>query len=76
VIPFGAVQDRPDYAWADGVQLRVYAAHEGQRTRVRIPGPDGSETVFEVRVHDGVAAADLISGATSSYTCTDIRTVA
>jgi alpha-D-xyloside xylohydrolase len=68
VIPFGAVQDRPDYAWADGVELRVFAPQEGQRTRVGIPGPD-QETVFEVRVHDGVASADLISGSASAFSC-------
>jgi alpha-D-xyloside xylohydrolase len=78
VIPFGAIQDRPDYAWADGVELRVFAPNQEQRTRVRIPGPDRTETVFEVHVQDGVVAADLISGSASSFTysCANIRTVA
>ena len=29
VLPFGAVDSRPDYAYADGVTLRVYALQEG-----------------------------------------------
>lgn len=29
VIPFGSVTDRPDYPWADGVQLRLYAPAQG-----------------------------------------------
>lgn len=39
VIPFGDRDDRPDYEWADGVRLRLYAPAEGQRTRVRVPSP-------------------------------------
>lgn len=40
VIPFGARSDRPDYEWADGVQLRLYAPAPGQRQRCgsRRPG--------------------------------------
>jgi alpha-D-xyloside xylohydrolase len=77
VIPFGAVQDRPDYAWADDVQLRMFAPSEGQRTRVTIPiGESGTageaepESVaqFEVGYRDGIATVELLSGASSAYT--------
>jgi alpha-D-xyloside xylohydrolase len=77
VIPFGAVADRPDYAWADDVQLRMFAPSEGQRTRVTIPiGESGTageaepESVaqFEVGYRDGIATVELLSGASSAYT--------
>ena len=70
VIPFGAVDDRPDYAWADGVQLRLFAPADGQRTRVRIPSPagdDGAELV--VSYSHGSASAELVAGTSSSYGC-------
>ncbi|KXK61215.1 alpha-xylosidase [Micromonospora rosaria] len=70
VIPFGAVQDRPDYEWADGVRLRWYAPVEGQQARVRVPSPgDGPGTEFEVSYVGGVAGVSLISGDSSGYTC-------
>ena len=63
VIPFGARDDRPDYDWADGVRLRLYAPAEGQRTRVRVPSPgDGPGAEFEVRYDDGVVTAELVAG--------------
>jgi hypothetical protein len=41
VIPFGAVSDGPEYAWAEGVQLRLFAPAEGQSTVLRIPDEAG-----------------------------------
>lgn len=68
VIPTGARDDRPDYAWADGVRLRLFAPVEGQRTRVRVPAPDGGPGAeFEVRYQDGTAGAELVSGTSSGY---------
>jgi alpha-D-xyloside xylohydrolase len=70
VIPFGAVSDRPDYVWADGVQLRLFAPAEGQRTLVAIPdaaGRLGAE--FEVTVHGGAATAALVGGSSSGFRC-------
>ncbi|MBX7266165.1 alpha-xylosidase [Micromonospora sp. Llam7] len=70
VIPFGAVADRPDYAWADDVRLRLFAPVQGQRTRVRVPAPDGGPgTEFEVSYQDGTAGVALVSGASSGYVC-------
>lgn len=70
VIPFGAVNDRPDYDWADGVELRVYAPADGQRTHVRVPDPDGAVAAeFEVTVDAGRATATLVSGSSSSFRC-------
>ncbi|MEU4370951.1 alpha-xylosidase [Micromonospora chersina] len=68
VIPTGARDDRPDYAWADGVRLRLFAPVQGQRTRVRVPAPDGGPGAeFEVRYRDGTAGAELVSGTSSGY---------
>ncbi|GAB3863325.1 hypothetical protein GCM10029963_71670 [Micromonospora andamanensis] len=70
VIPFGSVTDRPDYAWADGVRLRLFAPVAGQRTRVRVPAPDGGPaTEFEVCYQDGTASAELVAGTSSGYEC-------
>src|SRR3990170_2035694 len=73
VIPFGAVPDRPDYEWADGVQLRAYAPAEGQRTRVRVPDPTGGPGAeFEVSYRGGATTAELVAGSSSSYSAVTI----
>ena len=60
VVPFGAVDDRPEYAWADGLELRVHAPAPGQRTRVRVPAADGgTAAVLEVVVDEAGAAASV-----------------
>ncbi|WP_341716656.1 alpha-xylosidase [Micromonospora sp. FIMYZ51] len=70
VIPFGSVTDRPDYPWADGVRLRLFAPAPGQRTRVRIPSPDGGPgTEFDVHYQDGTATAEVVAGESSGYRC-------
>ncbi|MEU1605716.1 alpha-xylosidase [Micromonospora matsumotoense] len=70
VIGFGARSDRPDYDWADGVELRLYAPAEGQRQRVRIPAPgEGPGAQFEVSFRGGVATAELVAGESSGYHC-------
>ncbi|MFY1703112.1 alpha-xylosidase [Micromonospora sp. WMMA1923] len=74
VLPFGTVSDRPDYPWADGVRLRLYAPTEGQRTRVRVPAPDGGPGAeFEVTYDGQVAGVSLISGESSGYTCEVVK---
>ena len=37
VIPVGAVDDRPDYDYADGVTLRLYEIPDGARVTTVIP---------------------------------------
>ncbi|RKF29389.1 alpha-xylosidase [Micromonospora globbae] len=70
VIPFGDRDDRPDYEWADGVRLRLYAPAEGQRTRVRVPSPGGGPGAeFEVRFDGGTATAELVSGVSAGHRC-------
>ncbi|MFI5754619.1 alpha-xylosidase [Streptomyces sp. NPDC051569] len=50
VIPFGASDEGTEYAWADGVTLRVYAG-----------GADGSETVTTIPTQDGSGAAAVFT---------------
>jgi alpha-D-xyloside xylohydrolase len=38
VIPVGAVEDRPDYAYADGVTLRLYEIPDGARVTTAVGG--------------------------------------
>src|SRR5207244_11479529 len=45
VIATGADETRPDYAYADGVTLRVTRPVDGQRTVTTVPAPDGSPAV-------------------------------
>ena len=40
VIPVGAVEDRPDYDYADGVTLHVYQLADGASRTARIPATD------------------------------------
>ncbi len=42
VIPVGNVNSRPDYDYADGVTLHVYAMEDGQSAVVRIPDLSGN----------------------------------
>ena len=58
VLPLGAREDRPDYDYADGVTLAVYALDEGATVTVRVPavsGPGGAS--FTVSRQDGVIQA-------------------
>ncbi len=41
IIPVGAVDDRPDYDFAGGVELQVFAPEEGKRMQVVVPDMKG-----------------------------------
>jgi alpha-D-xyloside xylohydrolase len=66
VIPFGARDDRPDYDYPDGVELRPFGLHELTSVAVEVPAlGDGAGATFELR-RDGdllicgrTAGADL-----------------
>ncbi|UOE44230.1 alpha-xylosidase [Agromyces larvae] len=49
VLPWGAVADRPDYEWADGVTLRCFALPDGFDEVTTVPGLEGPATTFRVR---------------------------
>jgi alpha-D-xyloside xylohydrolase len=49
VLPVGAVDDTPEYAWAEGVTLRAYDLPDGFDETVRVPGGTGDPASFRVR---------------------------
>jgi len=50
VLPIGAVEDRPDYDWADGVTLRCFRLPDGYDAVTTVPGHGGTPaTTFRVR---------------------------
>ncbi|MFC7877789.1 alpha-xylosidase [Isoptericola sp. NPDC057391] len=51
VLPVGARTDRPDYAWADGVELRCVELPDGYDAVTVVPtgAPDGAAARFHVR---------------------------
>jgi alpha-D-xyloside xylohydrolase len=53
VIPFGAQAQGPEYDWADGVTLRVYAPADGSETVTTIPTADGSGPAAVFTTHRG-----------------------
>ncbi len=48
VIPVGAIGDRPDYDYADGVTLRVYQLPDGARVTTTIPATTGQDAAVFV----------------------------
>lgn len=54
VLPLGKCDTRPDYDYADGVELHVYQLAEGQSVRVVIPDLKGNPAcTFEVKMEQG-----------------------
>ncbi|UYO96343.1 alpha-xylosidase [Microbacterium sp. M28] len=76
VLPWGSVDDRPDYDWADGVTLRCFALPDGYDAVTTVPGHDGTAaTTFRVRREgerivasstDAAASWSLSAGAVSA----------
>jgi len=58
VLPVGAVQDTPEYAWADGVTLRLFDLPDGYDAETFVPGGTGDPATFRVcRVGDAVTVS-------------------
>lgn len=53
VLPVGAVTDRPDYDWADGVTLRAFELADGDRREVVVPSSTGGAPTTFVVHRDG-----------------------
>jgi alpha-D-xyloside xylohydrolase len=59
VVPFGAVDDRPDYPYPEGVTLRAYQLRDGARVTVPVPLPSGEDGArFTVRRDGSVVVAE------------------
>jgi alpha-D-xyloside xylohydrolase len=53
VVPVGAVDDRPDYDYAEGVTLRVYELADGARVTTTVPAATGQGVSAFVTSRDG-----------------------
>jgi alpha-D-xyloside xylohydrolase len=49
VLPVGAVDHTPEYAWAEGVTLRAYDLPDGFDQTIHVPGGTGAAANFRVR---------------------------
>jgi len=67
VIPVGAVDDRPEYDWADGVELRWFEPSDGQVSTITLPSPNG-DAVIELRFRAGQVESRVVSGSCERYT--------
>jgi alpha-D-xyloside xylohydrolase len=53
VLPWGAREDRPDYDYADGVELRAYELDDGAAVETEIVGVDGRPAARFVTTRTG-----------------------
>jgi alpha-D-xyloside xylohydrolase len=68
VIPIGAVDDRPDYSYADGVTLHAFGLEPGQVREVTVPGLDGTPAAtFTVTREGDTISATLRDGAAPGW---------
>jgi alpha-D-xyloside xylohydrolase len=65
-LPLGARDDRPDYAYHDGVTLQLYELAEGE-VRVDVPSLDGAVATSFVVVRQGDAIRVLRTGAAAPW---------
>jgi alpha-D-xyloside xylohydrolase len=69
ILPIGAVDDRPEYEWADGVELRWYQPTDGDVRRIRLPRPGGgTAAVVELTLTDGRPVATVAEGNCDHFT--------
>ena len=48
VLPVGAVDDTPEYAWAEGVTLRLFDLPDGYDSELVVPGGTGDAATFQI----------------------------
>ncbi|GAB3965200.1 alpha-xylosidase [Actinoallomurus acanthiterrae] len=65
VVPVGAVEDRPDYDYADGVTLHAYALPDGARVTTEVPDTAGEVAATFTTARDGDAVTVTAQGATN-----------
>jgi alpha-D-xyloside xylohydrolase len=54
----GAVDDRPEYAWAEGVTLKLFELPDGYQRTVVVPGGTGQPATFQVQRQGPVITVD------------------
>jgi alpha-D-xyloside xylohydrolase len=67
VLPVGAVEDTPEYAWAEGVKLRAFDLPDGFDATLRVPGGTGAAATFRVR-RDGAVVVASTADAPGAWT--------
>jgi len=73
VLPVGAVDSTPEYAWAEGVTLEAFDLVDGARVSVRVPGGTGAPATFTVW-RDGAVLAATSADAPGSWALRDAAT--
>ncbi len=63
VIPIGAVADRPDYDYADGVTLHAFALPDGARVTTEVPTAGGEVAAVFTTTRDGDVITVTAEGA-------------
>lgn len=53
----GAVDDTPEYAWAEGLTLRAFGLPDGFDGTVHVPGGTGAAATFRIRRDGDVIVA-------------------
>ncbi|PWD50630.1 alpha-xylosidase [Serinibacter arcticus] len=66
VLPVGAVHDRPEYDWADGVTLRLFEIPDGYDATTTVPGGTGAPASYRV-VRDGETVRVSSTDATGAW---------
>jgi alpha-D-xyloside xylohydrolase len=67
VLPVGAVEDRPDYEYADGVVYHVFELEEGVTATAQVPALDGSVEVTVEAHRIGTQVEFSVQGATRPW---------
>jgi alpha-D-xyloside xylohydrolase len=68
VLPWGAVDDRPDYDHAAGVELRAFGVLDGDEVEVSVADRAGAPAArWRVRGRAGGPEAELVAGASSAW---------
>ena len=57
VLPVGARDDTPEYAWAEGLTLRAFGLPDGFDGTIHVPGGTGAAATFRVRRDGDVIVA-------------------
>ena len=67
VLPVGAVADRPDYDYADGITLRVYQLADGATVTTEIPTPAGDVACTFTTTRQGDAVHVTVDNAPARW---------
>ena len=67
VLPVGAVNDRPDYAWAQGVTLRLFEIPDGFDEVTHVPAGDGGSAASFRVVRSGASVSVSSSDAVGNW---------